>query len=117
MLSRLLGYSPQELAGTQAGALELETDQTCLEELIRGERRSFEVERRYYGGDESDHESEQGPELWGHLTVSLGRDSRHQPAFLIALRAKRLSRRGAGKIWVESNVGHGSIFKVHFALS
>lgn len=104
-LSRLLGYSPQELAGRYAGALALEniqprhgssdhdspddglpdhashdrvsTHEKWLGELIRGERVCFEIEKRYRRKD--------GSELWGHLTVSLGRDTRRNPAFLIAL--------------------------------
>jgi len=121
-LSRLLGYSSQELAGTEAGALALGTgsqhyspqdprmekrpeqgdpslhdsspdsrphdispDQRCLDELIRGERGCFEIEKRYRRKD--------GSELWGHLTVSLGRDVRRQPAFLIALLEDATDRR------------------------
>jgi two-component system, cell cycle sensor histidine kinase and response regulator CckA len=116
-LSRLLGYSPQELAGIHAGALALEdgrplsslerasldhaspnhasvnhasvshasVNQRWIEELIRGKRGFFEIEKRYRRRD--------GSELWGHLTVSLGRDTRHQPAFLIALLEDATERR------------------------
>jgi len=106
-LSRLLGYSPQELAGIHAGALALEAgrppssperaspdhasvnhasvSQRWIEELIHGKRGSFEIEKRYRRRD--------GSELWGHLTVSLGRDTRHQPAFLIALLEDATERR------------------------
>jgi two-component system, cell cycle sensor histidine kinase and response regulator CckA len=117
-LSRLLGYTSQELAGTHAGALALGTgrqhhsscdpalkqcleqrdsspsvistngtspDQRCLDELICGERGSFELEKLYLRKD--------GSELWGHLTVSLGRDARRQPAFLIALFEDATERR------------------------
>ena len=126
-LSRLLGYSAQELAGTHAGALalgsggqhysysshgpnpgqrleqrdsspetsaetsndscpdEISPDQRCIEELIRGERGCFDIEKRYLRKD--------GSELWGHLTVSLGRDARRQPAFLIALLEDATERR------------------------
>ncbi len=116
-LSRLLGYTSQELAGTHAGALALGTgkqhhsspgpslehrdssadsspdsrpddispDQRCLDELICGQRACFELEKRYLRKD--------GSELWGHLTVSLGRDARRQPAFLIALLEDATERR------------------------
>jgi two-component system cell cycle sensor histidine kinase/response regulator CckA len=111
-LSRLLGYSPQELAGVHAGALALEAgrppssperaspdpaspnhaspnhaspNQRWIEELIRGKRGFFEIEKRYRRSD--------GSELWGHLTVSLGRDTRQQPAFLIALLEDATERR------------------------
>ena len=99
-LSRLLGYSLQELAAGHADALALEHGHAChpspeqgsteraptdyagsddrwLGELIRGDRSSLEIERRYRRKD--------GSELWGHLTVSIGRDARRDPAFLIAL--------------------------------
>jgi two-component system, cell cycle sensor histidine kinase and response regulator CckA len=99
-LGRMLGYSLQELVGAQAGNYfpEVHPELPCaldrdlgsdifpgnfslnnrwLGELMRGERASFEIEKRYRRKD--------GSELWGHLTVSLGRDARHQPAFLIAL--------------------------------
>ena len=52
---------------------------------MRGERGSFEIEKRYRRKD--------GSELWGHLTVSLGRDARRQPAFLIAMLADATERK------------------------
>ncbi|MGD0793218.1 MAG: ATP-binding protein [Terriglobales bacterium] len=99
-LGKMLGYSQQELAGAHAGALYPELrreirreiypdnfspDERLLGELIRGERGSFEIEKRYRRKD--------GSELWGHLTVSLGRDARRQPAFLIAMLADATERR------------------------
>ena len=97
-LSRMLGYSQQELAGTHADELypelhrdlspgnfspeplspeRLPPEQRLLGELMRGERDWFEIEKRCRRKD--------GSELWGDLTVSLGRDARRQPAFLIAM--------------------------------
>jgi two-component system cell cycle sensor histidine kinase/response regulator CckA len=103
-LSGMLGYSQQELAGTHAGELypehrseigceigreiypdKFSPDKRLLGELMRGERGSFEIEKRYWRKD--------GSELWGHLTVSLGRDARRQPAFLIAMLADATERR------------------------
>ncbi len=100
-LSRMLGYSNRELSGAHAGELysgiacdvdpgngmpeERLTDQQLLAELLRGKRRSFEIERSYRRKDGSD--------LWAHLTVSLGRDARRQPAFLIAMLADATERR------------------------
>src|SRR6266849_1982607 len=81
-LSEMLGYSPQELAGTNARELYPERrrevgpeisddnfppDERLLTDLLRGKRDSFEVEKRYRRTD--------GSELWGHLTVSLARDA------------------------------------------
>jgi two-component system cell cycle sensor histidine kinase/response regulator CckA len=100
-LCRMLGYSRQELASTHARELYPELDpefhpqNTCkvfpgnlfpgnlppadqrLGELMRGERESFEVEKHYRRKD--------GSEFWGHLTLSVARDERRQPAFLIAM--------------------------------
>jgi PAS domain S-box-containing protein len=97
-LSRMLGYSQKELAGTDTGELLSElrgdlsprnsssehsasehsaSEQGLLGELMRGERDSIEIEKRCRRKD--------GSELWGDLTVSLGRDARRQPAFLIAM--------------------------------
>ena len=103
-LSRMLGYSPQELAGTHAGDFFPEVhpelhreigreiypdnfspDERLLGELMRGERGSIEIEKRFRRKDGSD--------LWGHLTVSLGRDARRQPAFLIAMLADATERK------------------------
>jgi len=92
-LSRMLGYSQRELAGTHAGELFPElhrglsmgdfspdpfsSEQRLLSELMRGERDSIEIEKCCRRKD--------GSELWGDLTVSLGRDTRRQPGFLIAM--------------------------------
>ena len=96
-LSRMLGYSQQELTGTHVGELYPErrfeigrelrrqrdpgdlSHQRLLGELMRGERDCFEMEKRCRRKD--------GSELCGHLTVSLARDARRQPAFLIAMLA------------------------------
>jgi signal transduction histidine kinase len=107
-LSKMLGYSQEELTGTHAGELYLEVrrglfpelrceagreiysgnlsqDERLLGELLRGERVSFQTEKRYRRKD--------GSELWGQLTVSLGRDARRRPAFLIAMLADATERR------------------------
>src|SRR5713101_1837379 len=99
-LSRMLGYNQEELTGTNARELYPERrrevgpeisddnfppDERLLADLLRGKRDSFEVEKRYRRKD--------GSELWGHLTVSLGRDERREPAFLIAMLADATERR------------------------
>ncbi len=114
-LSRMLGYSQYELSGTHAldlypersacrsepptaGALSNrppddptqnqthdQAEDQGLAELLRGRRASFEIEKHYRRKD--------GSKLWGHLTVSLGRDARHQPAFLIATLADASERK------------------------
>jgi two-component system cell cycle sensor histidine kinase/response regulator CckA len=60
-------------------------NERLLGELMRGERASFEIEKRY--------RREDGSEFWGHLTVSLGCDARRTPAFLIAMLADASERR------------------------
>ncbi len=109
-LGRMLGYSPPELTGAHAAELfpglhpELHPEplpemggeaypvdfapnanERSLRELMRGERSSFEFEKPYRRKD--------GSQLWGHLTVSLGRDPRRQPAFLIAMLADATERK------------------------
>jgi two-component system cell cycle sensor histidine kinase/response regulator CckA len=105
-LSRLVGYSNDELAGThilgldpQGGKIEHKNraenggevsagfthDGHLLAELLQGKRDSFVIEKLYV--------RKGGSELWGHLTVSLGRDLRHQPAFLIAMLADATERK------------------------
>jgi|HubBroStandDraft_1064217.scaffolds.fasta_scaffold00443_17 two-component system cell cycle sensor histidine kinase/response regulator CckA len=118
-LSHMLGYSPQELAGAHAGELypeigrqfhsgdcspddaspdhsspdHVSPDKRLLGELLRGKRGSFEVEKHYRRKD--------GSEFWGHLTLSLGRDARRQPAFLIAMLADATERRRAEEHLIE----------------
>jgi two-component system, cell cycle sensor histidine kinase and response regulator CckA len=106
-LGAMLGYEREELTGTHAGELDLElrpgfftefsrengrechperlsSDERSLGELIRSERGWFETEKRYQRKDGSD--------FWGHLTLSLGRNARRQPAFLIAILADASER-------------------------
>jgi two-component system, cell cycle sensor histidine kinase and response regulator CckA len=93
MLCTLLGYSSDELSAqsgkTYPGSLSSElspnSDNGLVGELLRGERSSFEIEKRYQRKDGSD--------LWGLLTVSLGRDARRRPAFLIVTLADAQERK------------------------
>src|ERR1035437_4479505 len=96
-LSRMLGYSQQELRGTDVGELYPErrfeigrerlrsrdpgnlSHERLLGELVRGERDRFEMDKRCRRKD--------GSEFCGHLTLSLARGARQQPAFLIAMLA------------------------------
>jgi two-component system, cell cycle sensor histidine kinase and response regulator CckA len=78
--SKMLGYSREELVGMHPRELhpdDFQQDEALLRELMQGTRDSFELEKRYRRKD--------GSHLWGHLTVSLVRDSAGQPAFLIAM--------------------------------
>jgi PAS domain S-box-containing protein len=112
-LSRMLGYSQQELSGAHARELfpelfpglrrdispgnsspderrpderrsdELRPDERWVGELMRGGRDWFEVDKLYRRKD--------GSEFWGHLTVSLGQDARRH--FLIAMLADATERK------------------------
>jgi PAS domain S-box-containing protein len=93
-LCRMLGYSPQELAdahaslfhaeiGGQPHSADFSSDQ--LGALMRNESECFRLEKRYQRKDAS--------EFWGSVTVSLARDARRQPAFLIATLADATDRR------------------------
>lgn len=103
-LSRMLGYSQQELTSAHAKELYpglgraanlggfvpdflpgLLPDDQPLADLLRGERESFEIEKRYRRKD--------GSEFWGCLTISLARDARGQPGFLIVMLADASARR------------------------
>jgi two-component system cell cycle sensor histidine kinase/response regulator CckA len=93
-LSRMLGYSQQELAGAHARELYPELhrgisagngspDAKWLGELMRGERHCLEIDKLCRRKD--------GSEFWGHLTVSLGHDARRH--FLIAMLADATERK------------------------
>src|ERR1700683_4356327 len=58
-LGKMLGYSQQELEGSNLSGDERSQDKRSLDEMMRGERESFEIEKRYQRKD--------GSELWGHL--------------------------------------------------
>ena len=109
--SRMLGYRQEELTNTHVLQLDLSNgkiegqakrendpvkgddvsrrvvspERRLLGELLDGKRASFAVEKRYRRKD--------GSELWGLLTVSLGRNLGQQPAFLIALLADASERK------------------------
>lgn len=90
-LGRMLGYDRNELAGIDPwkfhgaelpGADPAQdnnngNDSRLLAELMRCERDSFAVEKRFRRKD--------GSEFWGQLTVSLARNAHGEPAFLVAL--------------------------------
>jgi signal transduction histidine kinase len=103
-LTKMLGYSEEELTGRLAGDFiakiraerrgdigrevypgSFSPHEQSLAELLRGDRDSFEIEKLYRRKD--------GSELWGRLTVSLGRNPRREPAFLIAMIADASERR------------------------
>jgi PAS domain S-box-containing protein len=79
-VSKMLGYTAQELAGMHARELhpgDFEQDEALLKELLSGLRDSFDLEKRFRRKD--------GSYLWGHVTVSLVRNAGGEPAFIIAM--------------------------------
>jgi PAS domain S-box-containing protein len=79
-VSKMLGYSAQELAGMHARELhpgDFEQDEALLKELLTGLRDSYDLEKRFRRKD--------GSYLWGHVTVSLVRNAGGEPAFIIAM--------------------------------
>ena len=89
-LSKMLGYGAAELVGMHARELhpgDFQQDEVLLKELTLGVRDSFDLEKRYRRKD--------GTCLWGHLTVSLVRDSGGQPAFVIAMLEDTTERKRA----------------------
>jgi two-component system, cell cycle sensor histidine kinase and response regulator CckA len=103
-LCRMLGYTGQELASThdrefypeldrelhpentrEITSANFSPDEQRMDELMRGERDSVDFDKRYRRKD--------GSELWGHLTLSVARDGRRQPAFLIAMLADATERK------------------------
>jgi PAS domain S-box-containing protein len=77
--SEIVGAGADELLGSQYDLLvhpdDLLTDDVVLSELIEGVRETYSLEQRYVRSD--------GSLLWIEVTVSVGRDDREQPLYLI----------------------------------
>lgn len=79
-LAAMLGYSRGELAAMHPREFhpgDFQQDEALLAELMRDERESFQLDKRYRRKD--------GSYFWGHLTVSIVHDAGGNPAFLIAM--------------------------------
>ena len=89
-LTKMLGYSAEELAGMHARELhpgDFERDEQLLHELMDGLRDSYRLEKRFRRKD--------GCYIWGNLTVSLVRDADGCPAFVIAMVEDTTARKRA----------------------
>lgn len=77
----LLGYSAEELRNISfvqyTHPETLDAQITLLDEMIRGERDYYQIEKRYIRKD--------GTEMWGRLTASLVRDSSGEPMFTVGI--------------------------------
>ncbi|QYM78192.1 PAS domain S-box protein [Horticoccus luteus] len=76
----IVGYTEEELAGKTFQAVthpdDLEADIGHVRELLRGERRSYQMEKRYFHRD--------GHVVWVRLTVSLLRDADGAPVHFVS---------------------------------
>jgi PAS domain S-box-containing protein len=79
-ICELLGYSQPELLQKTFQEIthpdDLAADLARVTELVAGERRSFQMEKRYF------HRA--GHVVWARLTVSLVRDRHHQPVHFVS---------------------------------
>ncbi len=80
-LLQMFGYSHEEFTALHLSAMVHPEDSAGVwqtyEELIRGERDHFRLEKRYFRSD--------GGEIWTHVTVSLVRDESGEPAYQVAM--------------------------------
>src|SRR5581483_426674 len=79
-LCRITGYPCDQLEARSlrelSHAADVDLDAVQIARLVRGDVPSYQIERRYVHAD--------GHELWALLTVSLVRDDRHKPLYLIS---------------------------------
>ena len=79
-LCEIVGYDKPELLALTFQEIthpdDLETDLNAVQQLLKGEIKSFELEKRYI--------HKQGHEVWILLSVSLMRDRKNQPLYFIA---------------------------------
>jgi diguanylate cyclase (GGDEF)-like protein/PAS domain S-box-containing protein len=81
-LQEMLGYTLEEFTQLNVRLIAAHPDDApgvrqIREELIRGERDHYRLERRYYRSD--------GSEIWTHVTVSLVRDEAGAPIYQVAM--------------------------------
>jgi PAS domain S-box-containing protein len=87
-VSRMLGYSREELVGMHARELhpgDFQQDEILIAELMCGVRDSFALDKRFRRKD--------GSYIWGHVTVSTVRAADREPKFLIAMLEDTTERR------------------------
>jgi diguanylate cyclase (GGDEF)-like protein/PAS domain S-box-containing protein len=81
-LQQMFGYTLEEFTQHNVSSIAFHPEDAAsvwqlYEELIRGERDHFRLEKQYYRSD--------GGEVWAHVTVSLVRDEAGEPAYQVAL--------------------------------
>lgn len=80
-LCQMVGYTEAELQATNFQAItypeDLDSDLTKVEQLLSGQIRSYQMEKRYI--------NKQGYLVWINLSVSLVRDEHERPLYFVAL--------------------------------
>jgi len=80
-LQAMLGYGEGELRDKKPGDFTLRSDKSSdaelLRELVEGKRDRYQVEKRYIRKNEQ--------MLWGHLTVTLVRDTADNPVYIAGM--------------------------------
>ena len=80
-LRRMLGYDEEEFYGTTGSNFTLPEDEVqdadLYRELVRGERQSFQLEKRYVRKD--------GSVMWGRLSAFLAEGSEGEPAIALGV--------------------------------
>jgi diguanylate cyclase (GGDEF)-like protein/PAS domain S-box-containing protein len=95
----LLGYTESELRSLTFQAVshpeDLPTDLAMVQQLLNGEKNSFQIEKRYIRKD--------GEIIWALLSVSLVRDVRQAPLYLLAQMQNITRQKQAEKLLIRVN--------------
>ncbi|MFQ3617982.1 MAG: diguanylate cyclase [Cyanobacteriota bacterium] len=95
----LLGYTEDELRSLTFQAVshpeDLPTDLAMVQQLIDGEKNSFQIEKRYIRKD--------GEIIWALLSVSLVRDSQQNPLYLLAQMQNITRQKQAEELLIRAN--------------
>ncbi len=106
-LCDLIGYAAEELLGQTFQAIthpdDLATDLEYMRQLLAGNMRSYQMEKRYL------HKS--GRIVWGLLSVSLVRDAHGQPSYFISQIQDITARKQAEARVRESEERYRSLFE------
>jgi PAS domain S-box-containing protein len=107
MLCELLGYSEQELLAGKFKDVthpdDFETDWSQCQRLIRGEIRSFDLEKRYLHKD--------GHTIWVHLTCTLVQDDQGKPDHFLTHIKDITDRKLADQALLEINERNQAILR------
>jgi len=106
-LQEILGYSEQEFHGMHFAEItepeDRGADQMLFQELMRGERETYRLEKRY--------RCKQGHLIWGRLNVSLVRDADDEPAFAVGMVEDITERKRAQDALQESEERYRTVFE------